>query len=313
MNGKQFNFDGKCKMRKIKQYSFILVILLTCFGVDTATSAATEKKRKEKEYIDFKSIKKVLKNDMLDVELEKKLKKKREIGLKIKKKRMRKYDIPQKTEYWSFFTEYWLVKNAPILKWDFEKPDYGLSDSFSCFLEKLGYYEKRFKILLVNTPNLYHFGLPSNKGEYIFILSVPFIRTLDLSKLEISMLLFEDLLRVNNGYFKNFAETGELKKILGTNFYKKKIDKKIFTRVSDKYDKMIFDTGFNYQQQFEITKRIGRLLKSDLKLWNTYLGMLKKIDTLVKSNVLYSGYVKIYPSPEMQLNWLLPELKDGKF
>lgn len=44
------------------------------------------------------------------------------------------------------------MKNAQVLGWDFEKPDYGLDASFKETMEKLGFYQKKFKILLLNTP-----------------------------------------------------------------------------------------------------------------------------------------------------------------
>ena len=80
--------------------------------------------------------------------------------------------------------------------------------------------------------------------------------------------------------------------------------------MSSKYsDEKIFDKGFNFQQQYMITKQMGEILKADLKLWNSYLQMLKKIDRLVKTNLLYDRYNSIYPSPELQISWLVPPKK----
>ena len=74
-----------------------------------------------------------------------------------------------------------------------------------------------------------------------------------------------------------------------------------------KYSQLLFEKGFTFQEQFETTKEIDVLLKSDLKMWNTYLSLLEKIDTLTKNNSLYKKYGQIYPSPELQLNWLKPK------
>ena len=71
-----------------------------------------------------------------------------------------------------------------------------------------------------------------------------------------------------------------------------------------RYDEIIFDKGFNFQQQFETTKKISRLLKNQIKLWNTYYKLIGKINELVSNNLLYKNYTKIYPSPELQLGWL---------
>src|SRR5665647_3691297 len=85
---------------------------------------------------------------------------------------------PTVSELWGFTTEYWLVKNAQILGWDFEKPDYGLEKSFKTMLENLGFYQKKFKILLVNTPTLVRAALPSHDNEMVLLISVPFILSL---------------------------------------------------------------------------------------------------------------------------------------
>ena len=282
-----------------------LVFSLSSFGQTTKADQAAE----ESELVDFKNIQEVLKKDRLGAEVEKKKK----VIQQIKKKRVQqqvgKYQVPGDDTFWSFFSEYWIIKNVQIIKWDFKKPEYGLRESFQEFLQKLGFFEKRFKILLVNTPDIPHFALPSNEGEVIFLLSVPFIRTLDLSKLEISILLLEDYLRLQKGYFKTYVSTPEVRKMIGSNFYKKKFPEKTLKLLSEKYDEMVFDKGFSFQQQHEVTKQMSTLLKGDTKLWNTYYRMLGKIDNLVKSNFLYQKYLKLYPSPELQLNWLKPKAK----
>lgn len=259
--------------------------------------------------VEFDNIKEVIEKDRLGSEV---LKKKAVIK-KIKKKRkiniVKKYDIPGEDEFWSFFSEYWLVKNATVLKWDFKKPDYGLDDSFKKFLETQGILELRYKILLVNTPDVTHFALPSDEGEMIFLLSVPFIRTLDLSKLEISLLLFEDFLRVKNGYFKNYVSVSGLSEFIGGNFHQKNLNIELLDKVARRYDEMIYDKGFDFQQQFQVTDRMNKMLKSNPKWWNAYFLLIGKIDNLVKSNILYQKYLKIYPSPELQLSWLKPKQK----
>jgi hypothetical protein len=264
---------------------------------------------KAEELIDFKNIQEVLKSDSLDQEVKKKKKAVSSKKRKTKRANIRKFNVPGEDHFWSFFTEYWIIRNVTLLKWDFEKPDYGLDVSLQRLFEGMGIYEKKFKILLLNTSEITHFALPSNPGEYIFLLSVPFIRTLDLGKLEISLLLFEDYIRMEKGYFKNMVMFPELKKFIGENFFKKKIDKEIFKKLSKKYDDVIYKKGFNFQKQFEVTKRMNSILRPDVKLWNSYYLTLKKIDTLVKTNLLYKNYLKLYPSPELQINWLKPTNK----
>lgn len=260
--------------------------------------------------INFDGVKDVLKKDKLEQEVQTT---KTVIAKKIDKAvedNRNKYQIPD-IEFWSFFSELWLIKNAQILQWDISSPDYGIELSFKQFLEKFGYYEKPFKILLVNSPNIFHIALPTNGESAILLLSLPFLKALDLSKLEISLLLFEDFIREEFSFFKNYVESNELKALLGTNFLGKDFNKDLFNKHLDKYDQLLFDKGFSFQQQFEVTNKVGAVLKSDMKYWDAYFALIKKIDLIVKENPQYSRYNKIFPSPEFQLGWLKPE-KDKK-
>lgn len=272
-------------------------------------SYANEKKKEDVQIIDFNNIKEVLKNDMLGEEVVKKQKAVRVKKLINKAKEVSKYNIPPEEEFWSFLSEYWLVKNVTVLKWDFTKPDYGLEKSYKEFLEDMGIFEKKFRILILDTPEVAHFALPSNNDEIIYLLSAPFIRTLDLTKLEISILLFEDYLRLKNNFFKNFVSIPGVTSFIGGNFHGKKLDKKLIQSMMTKYDEIIFEKGFDFQQQFKVTSEMSKILKSNMKLWNSYYQMLKKVDNLVKTNLLYQKYLKIYPSPELQINWIKPESK----
>ncbi|MCP4912577.1 MAG: hypothetical protein GY909_05620 [Oligoflexia bacterium] len=286
----------------------VLISILLILNFSTYSQENSGKKSEDtSDVVNFENIQDVLKNDKLSDEVDKKIKKKVEKKQKIKVNRIKKYNIPSEYTFWTFMSEYWLIKNVIFLKWDFQKPDYGLVKAFQEFLERMGVYEKKFKILLLNTPEITHFALPSNKDEIIFLLSVPFIRTLDLSKLEIALLMFEDYLRWEEGYFKEYVKFPALNKMIGSNFYQKKFDSKVLKDTLAKYDQMTSDKGFDYQQQFAITSKMNKILKDDNKLWNSYYRMIQKIDNLVKTNILYQKYLKIYPSPEMQLNWLRPK------
>ncbi|WP_127714851.1 hypothetical protein [Halobacteriovorax sp. HLS] len=284
----------------------LIIIFLTLLNLSLAQEPKKSKEELESELVDFSKIKDVIKSDGLEAQA----KKKSLEALAKKKKRLEKnvsrFNYPTEHDFWPFMSEYWIVKNAPILKWDMKKPDYGLEDSFKRYLEELGYYEVKFKILLVDSPNITHFSLPYRKNEILFLLSVPFIRTMDLSKLEISTLLLEDYLRIEKRYFHEMVTTKELTSVLGTNFHGKKVNPQIVKDILKKYDDVIFSTGFNFKQQFAVTKDMERVLKNNMKLWNSYFSLLRKIDKLVKENVFYDKYNKIYPSPELQINWLTP-------
>jgi hypothetical protein len=143
------------------------------------------------------------------------------------------------------------------------------------------------------------------------VLSVPFIKQLNLSLPEISILLFEDFLRVKEGYVEKKVMSPEVQAMLGAPIEKNAQIFKTFKEVIDKLDSVIFDKGFTFQEQFDITQKMDKQLKSDLNLWSLYGVMLRKIDGLVKGNLLFKSYSQIYPSPEMQLRWLGGEVKQS--
>jgi hypothetical protein len=102
---------------------------------------------------------------------------------------------------------------------------------------------------------------------------------------------------------------GGINSFIGSNFYEKSFNSQLLNKVSARYDSLIFDKGFSFKQQYKVTEKMNRMLKSNSKFWNGYYLMLGKIDNLVKTNILYQKYLKIYPSPEFQLGWLKPGRK----
>ena len=289
---------------KLAFSSFVLL-----FTISALSQTSKLQEEKELEVVNFKSIKKVLQQDGLSQSA--KMKTKQVAVLKIEQTNLEvnRFNYPKEDELWGFVSEYWLVKNAQLLGWDFDKPDYGLEASFRKTLESLGFYQKKFKILLVNTPTLVRASFPGSEGEMILLLSVPFIRSLDLSKLEISLLLLEDYFRLEGGYFKKAVSTEKLKRLAGTNFYGKKPDMSMIEELLNKYDTQINQKGYSFQQQFETTKKMDSFLKSSPELWNAYFHLLGKLQSFLKVNVQYKDYLKLYPSPEMQLKWISPEEK----
>lgn len=283
-------------------------ILLISLFISFSALAKKEIKsdiEKEAEVIDYSNIQSVLKEDGLEKEavlkkqlVQKVIEEKKDIKLK-------KYNYPRKEDFWSFMSELWVVKNAQELKWDAPRPEYGINLAFKNLLEKLGYYNHSYKILIVDSPNITHFGLPSNKNESILILSLPFLRTLDLTKVDISLLLLEDFLRIKNGYFlENLIVKTDF---IGKNFSQDGMDKTAIDNILGDYSNIVYKKGFNFQQQYETTKAMDRILKSYPDIWSAYLRLLNKIDRLVKNNLLFKNYTKVYPSPEMQIQWLKPK------
>lgn len=286
--------------------------LIITFIILSFSLSANSKKSKEElrgEELEFGKIKKVLENDFLKDQATKKVRQVKSIKRKRIKDDTKKYNFPDENDFWKYFSELWLVRNAQELKWDFQKPDYGLRVSIEGTLEKFGYLEQKFRLLLVDSPVLTHFCLPYSKEEVIFVLSVPFIRTLDLTKREIGILLIEDFIRHELGYFKNYVLTNEVKNLIGSNFKKNIYDQKTLDKVLKNISYFVYEKGFDFQQQFNATNKVSSILKSDLEYWNSYLSLLQKIDRLVKTNALYKKYTNIFPSPELQMKWILPKKK----
>ncbi len=257
------------------------------------------------ETINFDSIKDVLQKDKLDQSAKLKQEKQEKERIAAARAKKARFNIPNEDDFWKIMSELWLVRNQQILKWDFQKPDFGLDTAFKDFLEKQGLFEKKFHILLLDSPTVTHFALPTKAGEYLFVLSLPFIRTLDLSKLEISLLLMEDMARADAELFKAHVRP-TAHELIGKNYAQGSLDVAQLGKVLKKYDEMILDKGFTFSQQFQITKHMDQALKSNPELWGTYYRMIVKLDKLLKENTLYSSYARVYPSPELQLNWLTP-------
>ncbi len=303
-------FRAKLALNK-RVYALSLILTVTAKICMPMAFAQTGKLQDEKELelVNFSHIKKVLQKDGLSQEAKQKVKQIKVLKTEQNNIESARFFYPPENELWGFISEYWLVKNAQILGWDFSKPDYGLEESFKTMMEKLGFYHKHFKILLLNSPVMVRSSLPGSDHQVILLLSVPFIRSLDLTKLEISLLLLEDFLRMEEGFFKKAVKTEKMSKLAGTNFQKEKVDQSMVQELLKNYDQQVNQTGYNFQQQFEVTKKMDAYLKSNPELWNTYFKLLGKIDRFVKSNSQYKDYVRLYPSPEMQIKWLSPEEK----
>ncbi len=287
----------------MKYIVFFLLLSTVVLGQDQTLE------EKALESIDFMELKDVLKDDFLEPTVDNKIQRVEKVQTKRKKITRSKYNYPGPNHFRAFLSEYWLIKNAPILKWDFKKPDYGLKAAVEELFQKLGLYQIKFKILPVNTPVISHFALPGDEGENIYLLSVPFMRALDLSKTEIALLILEDYFRQKLGFISKNIQNDEVNKILGQNFYGKKMNLAPIDTLLKNISTVVFEKGFTFQQQFEVTKKMDQMLKSNPEIWNKYYQLLSKIDKLVKANSLFTDYIKIFPSPEMQQNWLTPKKK----
>jgi hypothetical protein len=287
----------------------LIKIVAIAFILFSFHTIAQTQEEKEAETVDFSSVKTLLQQDGLTKELEKN---KNDVML-IQAKRLEmeksRTNYPSEDDFWAFFQDYWLVKNAARLQWDVPKPDFGLGESFAKLLGQVGQGQKKFQILIVNSPEIPHASLPAANQLQTYIVSLPFIRTLDLSRLEISLLLFEDYIREQKGYVKKEIVTDRLSKMFGGSFFEGKPDYSVLDTTNTNLMNFYTTKGFSFQQQFEVTKSVDQYLKSQPELWNAYIRLLNKIDRLLKTNELFNNYNKIYPSPEIQIKWLTPEAK----
>lgn len=278
-----------------------LILPLLAFSQDKL------QEEKELELINFNSIKKVLQDDGLSQQA---INKKKEVEkLRVEKAKIsaQRSLYPQEEDMWGFLSEYYLVKNAQLLNWDYQKPEYGIDLSFKELLEKLGFYQKKVKVLVLNTPSIHRGILPGAHQEDLYLISLPFIRSMDLSKLEISLLLLEDFFRSGEGMVRKRIKTKSFENIVGSSI-KGKVDQNFLNEMLGKYKESL-QSGYSFQQQFEITKKMDTYLKPHPELWNTYFRLLGKINNFTKGNNLYKNYINLYPSPEMQIKWLSPEKK----
>ena len=85
------------------------------------------------------------------------------------------------------------------MKWDFKKVDYGVNPVFNKLLTNVGVTGPDYKILYLNTSKLAHFSIPSG-NEVILLISKPFVEKLDLSKQEISLLLWKSMFELKKKF-----------------------------------------------------------------------------------------------------------------
>lgn len=287
--------------------AFSLFVLLA--SLDASAQALEEPSKtleeKEAELLDYSNLRDVLRQDGLESQVVKKQKIVKRIREEKKKEIEKKYVYPEASDFWGFASEYWLVKNAPELSWDAPRPDYGIGPAFKALLEELGYFHHKFRILIIDSPEVAHLGLPDGERSGIYLLSLPFMRSLDLTKVEISLLLLEDFLRLKDSLLRKNLDLDT--KNLGQSFSATDMDKSFMKKALSAYNEAIYKKGFSFQQQYELTKKMDVLLKSRPKLWNAYFKLLSRIDRLVKENELFSAHNRMYPSPELQLEWLKPK------
>lgn len=258
----------------------------------------------EMNIVNFDKLKDVLHQD----KLEEFAKQKKILNQKLQQERLKldnkRYFYPKEEDFWNLVSELWLVKNATNLRWDFEHADLGIALTLQKLLNSLGMSQLKVKLILLDSVEVSHIALPQKRNEYFLLLSLPFIRKMDLTKREIALLLLEEILRSDKDYFRLNLKDNRYKKYLGTKMKDKKVEMKFFNDLLDQYTQQVFHRGFTFEQQFNVTKNMESLLRTKTELWQSYVSLITKQDLLVKSDPMYKSYGQFYPSPEMQLTWI---------
>ena len=276
----------------------LLKRILCCFFLCASINASEELLIPVKEIIKRDYLEEI--RNEVDEKYQKKAKKEK------KKQVVDKSVFISEKDYWEFSANYWLIKNSDILKWDFQKVDYGLVSTFEKILSDVGVKNKKIKILYLNSNLITHFALPEGTSGVTFLLSKPFIEKMDLTKQEISVLLLEDYLRVR----EKIVEKKILAKSSGFKMPKKatgKTIRKYFYKLMTVFDDVIFNKGFSFQDQFLITKKMAIFLEGENSLKKSYISLISKINELIRGNDSFKNYTRFYPSPDMQLKWLEAE------
>ncbi len=282
-----------------------LLYTINIYSKDKQRAEKGSVEAKELEIIDFSTIKNVLEHDQLSEVARKKIKRLKKIKAAKEQRKLETYSVPDGDLFWQIASELWLVKNATLLKWNFVKPDYGIDTFSQKVFKQLGIINFEYKVLLLNTSAISHFYLPYG-NKLLVILSVPFMRSLNLTQSEIAILLVEEYLRSKEHYFEQHVMSDKLQTYIGRSYMQeKKIDYRPFEKLLSRYDNLIFLQAYSFQEQYRITKKMRILLGGEGKLKKAYISLLEKIANLVESDPDYKEYVKFYPSPRVQLNWFI--------
>ncbi|MDH4469011.1 MAG: hypothetical protein QE271_13210 [Bacteriovoracaceae bacterium] len=288
---------------RIFLFLFLLSIEIpTALGETPKPSPKIEEEEKLEE-LKFQELKDVIKRDKLAKEAKKLLEQRQALKKTRSKLEMDRFFYPSEEDFWKMVTELWLTKNAVKLKWEFEKSDLGIGMAFKKVLEDLGIRNLSVRLLVLNSYEVPHMILPSKSEEAIFLLSLPFIREMDLSKVEISLLLIEDYWRWKNKlFFDQVTEKGYQKK-LGTKMDPKKRDVVFVGKLLDSMSDFVFNVGYTFDQQYNVTKQMKDLLNTNKLYTKAYEALLKKRQEIVIKQNKFNDYSRRYPSPEMQLKW----------
>lgn len=217
----------------------------------------------------------------------------------------RRYSYPSFEDFWKFASEYWLVKNIDKIKWDQGADASELKKNFQILLGDLGIEDIKVKVFIFPTDRHPHFVLPRSDKEFIFLVSQKFIEAAGLSVKQLSYLLLEELIRIQNGYLFEFFKDDSFVKNLGESFYiNKRPDMGEFEKLMTKISIFYLEHGFSFENEYRVTKAICKKIGNKtirLKGYRNYFEAVKnRIDDIHK---VFVDYKKLYPGFEMKHLW----------
>lgn len=270
-----------------------------------------DREEKVEQILDFSSLKSVLEKDQLEPFNEERKKKIKVYKEKKKIIQESKKLFPNREDFLFWMGRQWLITQHTKLDWNHSRPAYGIQERFTELLKELGIMYVKHELLIIDSPDLAYGVIPGNYESSLYIVSLPFIRALDLSKLEIALLMLDSLLRQKMKLYE--AKIPQTLKIL-TGYNKVEISKEDQLKSSInqalmEYNRFMLEKGYDFKDQYKLTKELASMLKSRPKLWNTYYKLLSKIENLVNVNELFKNYIKLYPTPDLQKKWMSEESK----
>ena len=253
-------------------------------------------------------IKSIIKNDFEKKNKEKINKKKRE-AIQNKTKKNKKLESDNKYYSWKILNRLWLVENVDVLKWNFDRPDYGLNKVINDTLKRTGYSSVKYKIILSNSNITSHTSLPGKGSEVFIILSKIFLERMDVTKQEIALLVLEELVRSRK--YKNIdtleKRIGRYPRLKNRRNYKKDVN--AFVRKAFKvYDELVYNYKSNFKEEYAVHTILMNSLASEQKLLNSYLNLQKKLTALLETTI-FSNYPNVYPSPELRIRWMTKKFR----
>lgn len=243
--------------------------------------------------------------DSLNKELAIKDKFKKEKAQQIFNDKKKRYSYPSFQDFWSFASEYWLVKNVKNLKWDQAADSSEIKKNFQNLLAELNIKNIKVKVFLFPTEWVPHLVLPRSKDEYVFLVSQKFVDITGISARQLSYLLYEDMIRLEKGYLFNFFQNDEFVKGLGSSFYiNQKPNIGQFEKLMSKLNIFYKEHGYSFEEQYQVTKKICEQVSSQSQRVSQY----QKYNSLVEKklsqlNIVFPKFNALYPGIGMKRLW----------